>query len=199
MNARALVWRVTVPVSAAFLLLVAWSVAWRAPAPYPGPLEPTLPELGPAATAPDAASPAVPEADPVRVRAEGLPGAVLLWAARPDLDEAAERARAEELRAAWDAFRPTALLVGPEPGFLLPRLMDPVRVYGEEGAAIERARAADVPVWTWAPDGDTLGRALIELAARGERAFAVADAETALRLERPLRAGLAAARTEPAP
>jgi hypothetical protein len=130
----------------AVALAVVWFVAWRSPAYYDAPpVELPVPILTMAEY--DEVSQVHPR--PYLVKVQASQGGLLLFGAAHTRDphdpELAMLARE------WDAFRPTVALVEGRLGFLFPRLMHPVKEYGEMGAAAARARASDVPLYTWEP------------------------------------------------
>lgn len=64
------------------------------------------------------------------------------------------------MEAAWHHFRPTVALVEGRLGFLLPRLMDPVKELGEGGKLKELANSDDVPLFNWDLSKEELARGL---------------------------------------
>jgi len=81
------------------------------------------------------------------VKVQASPGGLLLFGAAHTRDAADPELAM--LDREWGAFRPTVALVEGRLGFLFPHLMDPVAEYGEMGATAARARAGDVPLYTW--------------------------------------------------
>jgi hypothetical protein len=137
-------WSVTGVAVAA--VAVVWLVAWRSPPYYDAPPA-ALPVPILTMAEYDEVSQAHPR--PYLVRVQASPGGLLLFGAAhtrdPSDPELAMLARE------WDAFRPTVALVEGRLGFLFPHLMNPVEEYGEMGAAAARARASDIPLYTWEP------------------------------------------------
>jgi hypothetical protein len=64
------------------------------------------------------------------------------------------------MEAAWRHFRPTVALVEGRLGFLLPRLMDPVKNLGEGGKLKELAGRDDVPLYNWDLSKEELAKGL---------------------------------------
>lgn len=62
----------------------------------------------------------------------------------------------------WRDLRPTAALVEGRLGFLAPRLMDPVKKYGESGHVFDLATRDGIKTYTWEMPQDQLTLALAE-------------------------------------
>jgi hypothetical protein len=88
-------------------------------------------------------------ARPYVVRVKTPPGGLVLFGAAHTRDPSDPELAL--LAHEWDAFSPTVALVEGRLGFLFPYLMDPVEEYGEMGAAAARARASDLPIYSWEP------------------------------------------------
>lgn len=65
-----------------------------------------------------------------------------------------------KMEAAWRHFRPTVALVEGRLGFLLPRLMDPVKELGEGGKVKQLAEREGIPVYNWDLSKEELARGL---------------------------------------
>jgi hypothetical protein len=64
------------------------------------------------------------------------------------------------MAAAWRHFQPTVALVEGRLGFLLPRLMDPVKELGEGGKVKELAEKDNLPLYTWDLSKEELAKGL---------------------------------------
>ena len=64
------------------------------------------------------------------------------------------------MEAAWNHFRPTVALVEGRLGFLLPRLMDPVKELGEGGKVKELAEKDGIPIYNWDLSKEELAKGL---------------------------------------
>jgi hypothetical protein len=149
-------WRRAVVVGGAAALgavvLVGWATAWRRLPAYEPPtidLPPIMDNAGYAAVIDDH-----PRPDVYRVG-----GAVLVFGAEHTRDPADPQLA--EIRAAFDAFGPTAALCESRLGVMFPQLMDPVETFGEPGAVHALARRAGIPTWTLEPPDGALVRSLL--------------------------------------
>ena len=86
-------------------------------------------------------------------------GAALVFGSEHTLDPADDQLAV--LRQRFAAFGPTVLLVEGRLGRLFPAFHDPVRMFGETGAAHELARAGGVPIYSWEPPVEVLTAALL--------------------------------------
>lgn len=88
------------------------------------------------------------------------PGAVLMFGS--EHTRTPEDPQLATLRDEWRRFDPTVLLVEGTLGRLLPAFHDPVRMFGEMGAAHELSREHRVPTYTWEPPAEVRLAALVE-------------------------------------
>lgn len=123
-----------------------WLIVWRSPPFYDAsPAKLPVPILSMAQY--DSLSESHPR--PYIVRIETDSGALVLFGATHTRDPADPQL--DLLRREWEAFRPTTALVEGRLGFLFPYLMNPVKEYGEMGAAAALARSDGVPLYSWEP------------------------------------------------
>lgn len=127
-----------------------WLVAWRSPPFYDvQPVALPVPILTMAQY--DSVSQSHPR--PYIVKVAAPQGAVLLFGAAHTRDPADPELGM--LDREWKAFGPTVTLVEGRLGFLVPGLMDPVKFYGEMGAAAALARAGGIRIYSWEPRRET--------------------------------------------
>lgn len=136
-----------------------------------------------------------PHAEPYVVEIHADTGRVLLFGSRHTFDPADPQL--DSLRAAWSRLEPDALLVESRLGLFVPLFGDPIRAFGEMGAAYAIARERGVPAYSWEPpptnqnQAEHLLAAIVDLVRSGERVFVVAGSSHAVRLERALLTELA--------
>lgn len=93
-------------------------------------------------------------------RAEHGGGAALVFGAEHTKDP--EDPSLRVLRASWDGFAPTVLLVEGRMGVMFPAFHDAVRMFGESGKAHELAKEAGIPTHSWEPRPQRLAAALLD-------------------------------------